>query len=303
MSGRLVKLTAVLMIVLWQGPAHAADNELASIDEQYNKLSHVERSNATKNSLERKRAIAGAYEYLFAEWRNPNRYVDLSTYDLQVLFLALAKVTTYSFDKANAEDMLKVLHALAAKNEANRAYYLIAHDALLNAKLLKEAGQVAFEGRAYDMPPTPAITSTTPESNKAPGELVVHQAKEELRFRAADMNRLEVIAITSPSCSPSRRALGDIHSDSELNNFFEAKGKWLAPMGELSDYPDIKRWNSEHPDQKMVISYDDEMWPFETWNTPTFYILENGKVKYKLEGWSEKQHSKMRTLLLPHSAG
>jgi hypothetical protein len=88
-------------------------------------------------------------------------------------------------------------------------------------------------------------------------------------------------------CGPSRGAVSFIESAPRLKAIFEAHSLLISPPISITRFPDIADWNSEHPRLRNYIAYSIWDWPlFDHLRTPTFYFLEDGRLRGKFSGWT-----------------
>lgn len=285
-------LTATALLLLTSSVCLAA----SSIDESYSKLSEIDRSNIHQPTRKRALLIRKAYIELFSQWRGSN-LADVNKDDLQLLFLAASKMTAYNSDKNSARELLTILWAMDANGLARTFHYDRTYKTLINARMLQEAKNLASEKHLTNVNPAPVIIEA-PSAPKQPSELLIDSTRNILKMQSVDLRDFQVIAVVSPFCHPSRNAMEDIKRDPKLNSLFKNHGKWVTSAIALYDFNEIQDWNRSHPNAQMTISYQDDQWPLEFWNTPTFYILENGVVKQILKGWSSKQHEELHQTLI-----
>ena len=94
-----------------------------------------------------------------------------------------------------------------------------------------------------------------------------------------------MVVISHPLCHFSRNAMAAIEADPALSKAM-ARSLWLAPVDRKLNLEVIRQWNGEHPEHPMVIAFDRAEWPdFDSWSTPMFYFLRDGKLVSVVEGW------------------
>src|SRR5690606_15389081 len=87
-------------------------------------------------------------------------------------------------------------------------------------------------------------------------------------------------------CHFTQNAAGAIESDPALHALFTEHAKWLAPQDTTTDFSVFRRWNAEHPDMPITITYLEAGFPMiDTWSTPTFYFIDHGRVVSQVTGW------------------
>ena len=87
------------------------------------------------------------------------------------------------------------------------------------------------------------------------------------------------MAVVSLHCGPSLRALLAIGNDPDLRRRLASITQWLVPPEGMLDFAAWQRWNREHPDARLLAVHRAGEWPWiESWATPQFYFLRQGKA-------------------------
>jgi len=98
-----------------------------------------------------------------------------------------------------------------------------------------------------------------------------------------------LVAVVSLHCGPSLRALRAIGDDPDLRRRLAPITQWLAPPEGMLDFAAWQRWNREHPDTQLLAVHRVGEWPWiESWATPQFYFLRQGKVVRQVVGWKNE---------------
>jgi len=140
--------------------------------------------------------------------------------------------------------------------------------------------------------PIPEITEDPGLLEKPRKLYEVSQNGEALKLFSLESRKgPEILAVLSPGCHFSRRALDIIASSPDFREAFREYATIIYPINvSLSAIPDIARWNREHPELRYYLHSDNEA-HIKGWegldfsSTPQFYFMNDGKIAFQIGGW------------------
>src|SRR5690606_9789166 len=97
-----------------------------------------------------------------------------------------------------------------------------------------------------------------------------------------------LVAVVHPGCGFSRRAAEAIGQDPELAGWMREHGSLLVPQDLTGDLGRFARWAIANDGLPIRVAYRREGFPvFAYWATPTFYVMRDGVVLTRLDGWPD----------------
>lgn len=116
-----------------------------------------------------------------------------------------------------------------------------------------------------------------------------------------------VVAVVSPLCGPSQRAVDAISEamirDSKFRDVVSEKVYWVAGQ-HITPYMDaLVRYDREYAEIDIHLAWNDWQWPvsIDLGRTPIFYIVENGRVVDTVLGWpSDTKLEDIKSVLSVH---
>lgn len=103
--------------------------------------------------------------------------------------------------------------------------------------------------------------------------------------RRPDLSGRKTVILATPACGFSRRFFGEVQRNAALGRYVAES---LVVMPQATDLllDEVDAWNTRNPAYRMNYVYTRAEWPMvDYWGFPTFYFLEDGKVKEKIVGW------------------
>lgn len=95
-----------------------------------------------------------------------------------------------------------------------------------------------------------------------------------------------LVVIVHPGCRYSQAAIEQIRKDSALFDWISARGVLLVPQDLTADLRKFARWSLANGELPIRVAYRRDGFPFlEYWATPNFYIMKDGVVVSRIEGW------------------
>jgi hypothetical protein len=102
-----------------------------------------------------------------------------------------------------------------------------------------------------------------------------------------------VVVIGSPSCGFSRRAAEAIEHDDEMLRAMQGRIKWILSPGAWWGPDDMAEWNTAHPFARFSIPMlPKQLVQIDSWETPTFYVFNDGILVDQFAGWPEEGKKK-----------
>lgn len=219
----------------------------------------------------------------------PDRLSMASDADLEELFQAANRVVFYAQEARHALLLQRTADALETRSGLTDKHRRDLHRAWVATRRFDDANAMA---RAHPelqfelLPPLPT------GSDVAPGQVVVWHPADDSRVlsaRAVEQGgQMRVVVLSHPRCGFSRRAIAAIEADPVLSSRLR-DALWLAPPNGSLDLHDIQAWNRAHPDARLSYAVAMRDWPqFDSWATPVFYFMREGKVVATVTGWPKE---------------
>jgi hypothetical protein len=235
----------------------------------------------------RARLLGVLYGTLFGFVPAPSALDDASDRDLHTLYNAASRTEHYTGSVAGIRDMRLIMSALEHRGLASEDEVGRLHQALIGARQLTEADEVATQHPQLSLKRLPVLRE---EKDLVPGwptELALDQNSHEFLRQRVDMRQpAQVIVIGSPFCHFSEDAVRDIAADSTLREAFLAHAKWLTTPESRFDWDVFQKWNLAHGGLEYTLMFKRDEWPMiDPEGTPTFYFFKNGVLQARVEGW------------------
>jgi hypothetical protein len=237
---------------------------------------------------ERGRAVVFGmiYDAVWAPEYEPANLASRDDRELDLLFRAAHLAATYTLDERHVRHMRGALDVLDRRGSAASRHHVNMYKTYVHARMLGDARTLARHRPMAELEVLPEIRDT----DLAPGlpsVWVVDPDRRALARRDVELAKgVQVVVISHPGCHFSRAAMLAIESDPILASIFETHATWLAPQDSSLAFDRIQRWNRDHPAQPIVLTIDRRAWSMiDQWNTPTFYVLREGVVTARVNGW------------------
>ena len=257
------------------------------MERHFDALNRMEK--VTKDLPDKARAavIGAAYNELLASAGTIKPSSRANDHELDLLYSAARLTAFYTTDGKHVRDMASFLDGLEQRGLATKHHYVQMYEALIKARMLTEARELAGRHPLPELEALPALHEAAGLIAGQPTEWAVNPDKHELLRRGVDLHRpAQVVIVSHPSCHFSQAAMQDIQADSVLSKGFSAQTTWLAPQDTHLNFDVVQRWNREHPERETTLTFRREEWPMiDSWSTPTFYFFKDGAVSAKVEGW------------------
>jgi hypothetical protein len=112
-----------------------------------------------------------------------------------------------------------------------------------------------------------------------------------------ELSRTQILV--TASCHFSKDAAADISADPVLSPVFARHARWITLPPGREDISAAQEWNAKFPDAQVVMAYDMNEWQMlPSWSTPNFYVIRDGRVIERVEGWSRNPADGSRQALI-----
>lgn len=283
MKNFFIPLLAVSLLCSLCAAASAESAKLSVIEEKFQKFDSLVVSVLDKPDAEKASAIERSYQKLFGN-EAARTEANRSTKDLSLGFRAASQAVFYTFNERYLDDMSHYLKLLEAKRQATSAQYAAMYGALVQTRRLDDAAALYARRGNPEMEPLPPREQASAPGNGAREWKIGERGVLSLQPR--QVKAAEIIVVAHPSCGFTRRAVQDLKTAPGGSSTFFGGAHWLTPQDRQFQIETLRSWNQQHPDVPMSIVYKEKEWrELDTWNTPTFYFIKDGRVVRKIVGW------------------
>lgn len=253
-----------------------------TLDGRYDRFMEVHEQTRGQSTAERATAMSAAFDNGFAAAlaRDP---ASMDSQDLATLFNAANIAHAYSIQATHLQAMQRAFGELQARGLVEQRSFSDMHAALMASRQFEQASALEKTFPQWNVEPAPTLATSSSSGKTA---LAVQESGNTLtRTTLAVDQGARVVVISHPLCHFSRNAMAAIEADPALSKAM-ARSLWLAPVDRKLNLDVLQQWNREHPEHPMVIAFDRAEWPnFDSWSTPMFYFLRDGKLVSVVEGW------------------
>lgn len=249
---------------------------------RYDDLMEVHERTRGLATAQRATAIAGAFDRNFADYAATD-LSKVADQELITLFRAANIAHAYSVRGSYLEVMRRTFDALDARGLVSQGIYGDMHAAMFASREFSQARRLEAKFPQWPVESVPDLSSDT---DAAVTVLSIPDTGTTLRRVELDVgNGPRVIVISHPLCHFSRGAIAAVEADEDLSKIMVGS-TWLAPVDRTLYLDVLRQWNRDHAQHPVVLAFDRAEWPsFDSWSTPTFYFLKDGKVVSVVEGW------------------
>jgi len=217
--------------------------------------------------------------------------------ELTGLFDALNDLSFYTRDPAAVMQLERIALLLHTRGAMNGARAATVSGAVVGQRRFDDARrwQRVFPSQSHPALPTLAHYAAVPPRQSA---WRVEAGGDEIRQVALQpASGVEIVMIAHPLCGFSRSAFASIDSDPELAALLRRRLTILTPQDRNIDAAVIGEWNVRRTDWPHLIVHAQSEWPqLQHWDTPTFYVLRDGQLLSRVEGWPRDGSSRGRLL-------
>ncbi|WP_448098082.1 hypothetical protein [Luteibacter yeojuensis] len=273
----LFMLIALATSALTAAPAQEAPAERLQILEDYEHALIRDQTPEDK----RNHLIVAKYNHLFPF--NEAKLAAMPDDELRSAFKASYLATFFAMDERVTSQVAAYLDALKKRGIVSEKDFVKMHDIFIATRMFDNANEIKAKHPDLNLEQAPAIMGRP--STRKPSKLALAPQADSLIYQPVDLKGKVLVVIAHPLCHFSVNAIKAISEQPALSAIF--KGSiWLAPPGPRLNIPEISKWNEDHPGAALAFMDQREDWPmFDSWATPTFYFLNNGRIVAKIEGW------------------
>jgi hypothetical protein len=248
-------------------------------------ISELDASGLDSGSIGYASAVANAYQQFSSSSMKTGKLSTLSDESLSSIFRVLNTVVFYTSDARYLPEMQSVAEQILLRGALSPAQVDRLYGAYVRSRMFAEAEQFLRTHRPQAQSPFPAISKDASFNAALPA--IIKLQEEGLLIANIRMDSsLQIVVTTGPYCAPSQRALRDISSDSSLSAFFRRHALWLLPVDSDLHVDHLKRYSELAAVGSVGVAYDRTGWSLvDSWSTPTFYFLRDGRVVTKVQGW------------------
>ena len=168
---------------------------------------------------------------------------------------------------------------------------------LLAARRFKEARALAQQYPDAGLPPLPEFRNDIDSGGGIATVWTFAADGKLMTRRAIDLAGMRIIV--TASCHFSKDAAADIAADALLSPVFERHAQWITAPPGREDISAAQNWNEQFPQSRVVMVFDLSEWQMlPSWSTPNFYIVRDGRVIERVEGWSRDPARSSRAPLI-----
>lgn len=197
-----------------------------------------------------------------------------------------AHAVNFYFAGARPEAHREIVGELLRRSKASDQALADFHAALVAARRWEEAR--AFSER-FPALPLETLPELRDERSDAASPAVLRpdpSAKVLVRQSVVLGKGAQLVVVSHPDCGFSRRAIAALESDDALDRALPARRLYLAPTFGRLGFDRINQWNAQHPRFPHVLVDRPAEWTFiQTWATPQFLFLVDGKLVEAVTGW------------------
>lgn len=206
--------------------------------------------------------------------------------DLRALFDALNTKSFYAESTHNAHALERAALALARRTELRPSDVKAVYGAFVAARLFDDATR--FKDRTNFSPSEslPLTLNNTKASLTTTLWFADKTARILERRTIPELSGIQLVVVVSPQCQFSTLAMKTIGLNAKLAALLQPLTYWIVPPDRSLDFSKIQRWNVVHNLLPFTLVHKKEDWAFvDSWETPEFYFLKDGKVVDRLTGW------------------
>lgn len=278
------------IILLFACVAFAQSARADTMQQRFNALDALyEKSYST--SSERARAVDSAFLDGFSDLLDTSKVSALSDEDLRYAFSAANIAASATSDASITQAMRQVLDALSKRKLATRSDRMNYWGQLVMERRTDEANAYSRANPGDAFPLQPVIKGRA--SAGSPAFLQATDASKQVFISVpVDVTKgARVIVVGHPYCHFTRNAVAAIDQDPKLSEAIGKVAMFIMPPRRTLDSTEAEDWNKVHPQEAMHLVERKTDWPMvDSWDTPTFYFLRDGRVVTKVTGWPREGH-------------
>lgn len=231
-------------------------------------------------------ALENAYAHLVASELNDGQ-AHLNNKRLSGLFQDAYVAFFYSNDARYAKDMRAIHDTLETRGVATEKQTKKLFDAYLVLRDFVQAVGLQKQHEHLAKHAVPKIQGAVVSGLSVFGV----SSASGWRKQPVDLNQVRLIVVTNPLCHFSNEALQAINNDAQVRAWFAKHALLLMDQKAVTyAHAAAPDWNQTHPDLVMHHVVSESDWPMiDSWATPTFYFIHDGKEVEHMTGWRKDQ--------------
>jgi hypothetical protein len=220
---------------------------------------------------ERIASVETAYSISFPQSVRDDIVSKANTSELSHFFDAANVAASTTLDPRPARDALLALATLKRLGAATDKQLRTARELVLKTRMFEAGAQ-------FDLP-----LLKDESDDRAPTELFVEP--DGMIRRSITMTGSQILVVSHPMCGFSAAAMEAIGTEPALAAVFARNARWLVPQEISGDLEPLRK-----PSRfRFTLAYKRTEFPMiDSWETPTFYFLKDGRVEKKVQGWPKQ---------------
>lgn len=206
--------------------------------------------------------------------------------ELNDVFEAAYLVNFYTGERLYSNHMRDAYNALERISKLNKKNVTEMYHAYIVSEDFNKAKELRIE-KSIDVEPPPSVKNGRNTINSELAWSIDFDNNTIEQFEMPlEKKGLRIYALVSPRCHFAQNAVTAIEKNKELSELLRGRLSLIMRIDQNFSMKDLKEWNRQHPEYPITILSGIKNWQiFNEWSTPTFYILKDGKLKEKIEGW------------------
>lgn len=288
-------LLSVAVLFIWITPVHAAptQNTPDRVEQSYKQLHSMQEQLIAAPWGKRSRMLDTRYQKVLGKYQaDRGNLVTLSTKDLRLLFRAAAEMTFYTNDSDYLSAAERDLTILKSRNTKTTLEYTVLYRLYVRTRQFTKANALLDAHSSLDVTRLPPIKEEVPDSTEDPTVLSISGHDGTIVHKSFHMgNAPQILVVAHPLCHFTQNAVRDLVRHPKVWQAIAQHSTWIAPQDGRIDIKAFQGWNGAIPQAQIDIAYRQSEWAMiDTWGTPAFYFLNEGKVVSKIDGWPDGGH-------------
>lgn len=220
--------------------------------------------------------------------------------ELRMLFIASLNASSLSRDTNLVKEVRAIFNEMSSRRILSEENYQHMQGLYVRLRLLDDA--IFFNKKYKNLAELEAIPDVR-DSGLKPTDRAVFKISpnknqiDKVPFQIG--NDFLILVVAHPLCHFTQDAVAAISSDPTLRDFFSTHSTWIVPDDFKFNLPEIRQWNLIFPEYQLSIVNSVSDWSeIKYWDTPNFYIYDQGKVIHVIRGWPKDGHlQELRALI------
>jgi hypothetical protein len=262
----------------------------STLPADFERVVQAELTHAGSTSAVRGKTIADAYEQLHSG-AHASGLDALSDSDLDLLLRAARKLQIYRPQERIERDMAAVVDVLVRRGALSTAHLETWFDAAMATRNFATATSILLAHPRIGRRPPPKVMDAAIHVEGVPVYALADDGRSLLRSHIPAQSGRWLVVVSSPGCGFSTRAANDLHASRIFRERLaerDVSTAWLQPVEKTFDIAGARRWRDRHPDFPLYWASAQHDWPqLETWDTPGFYLFQEGHLIGAASGWHD----------------